>query len=48
MGVKVVLVLGPDEAAAGSVTVKDLVSGTQETLSVGQVLAAIRKILERG
>ncbi|MEW6094843.1 MAG: histidine--tRNA ligase [Chloroflexota bacterium] len=48
MGMKVVLVLGPDEAAAGKVTVKDLANGTQETLPAGQMLAGVRKILERG
>ncbi len=35
MGMKVILVLGPDEAAQGQVTVKDLSSGTQEAYRTG-------------
>ena len=48
MGVKAVLVLGPDEAAAGKVTVKDLVKGTQETISQAVVGEQIRRILAGG
>jgi histidyl-tRNA synthetase len=47
-GMQAVLVLGPDEAAAGRVAVKDLGQGTQEVLARKDVLAAVRKILERG
>lgn len=46
MGMRVVLVLGPDEAAAGRVTVKNLADGTQETLARGQAIEAVEKILE--
>ncbi len=46
MGMRVVLVLGPDEAAAGKVTVKNLADGTQETLARGQAIEAVEKILE--
>ena len=47
MGMRVVLVLGPDEAANGNVTVKDLSSGTQEVLKRTVVLEAVKRILER-
>ena len=33
MGIKVVLVVGPDEAAAGKVTVKNLLDGSQQTVA---------------
>jgi len=46
MGMRVALVVGPDEAATGVVTVKDLASGTQQTISREQAAEAIRKILE--
>lgn len=46
MGMRLVLVLGPDEAAAGKVTVKDLARGTQETLAQSEALAAVQRILE--
>ncbi|MBI4732642.1 MAG: ATP phosphoribosyltransferase regulatory subunit [Chloroflexi bacterium] len=46
MGMRVVLVLGPDEAAAGRVTVKNLADGTQETIARGQAIEAVEKILE--
>jgi histidyl-tRNA synthetase len=46
MGIKVVLVMGPDEAAAGTVTVKDLRSGTQQTLPRESAVEALRKLLK--
>ena len=47
MGMRVVLVLGPDEAAAGKVTVKDLTNGTQEAVRRGAgCLYAIRASLK--
>lgn len=46
MGMKAALVIGPDEAAAGKVTVKDLSKGTQETVSSGEAAAAVKRILE--
>jgi histidyl-tRNA synthetase len=45
MGMRLVLVVGPDEAAKGKVTVKDLASGTQETIPRDQVISAIQHIL---
>ena len=45
MGMRLVLVVGPDEAAKGQVTVKDLASGTQETVKRDQVISAIQHIL---
>ena len=47
MGMGVVLVLGPDEAAQGKITVKDLSTGTQELMKRGAVLEAVKRILER-
>ena len=46
MGMKVVLVIGPDEAAAGKVTLKNLADATQTTLARDEVNTAIRRILE--
>jgi histidyl-tRNA synthetase len=46
MGMKVVIVIGPDEAAAGKATVKDLKNGTQETVLRADVEKVVRKILE--
>ncbi len=45
MGVRVTLVIGPDEAAAGKVTVKNLATSTQETVARAEVVQTIRKIL---
>ena len=47
MGMRVVLVLGPDEVANGKVTVKDLSSGTQEVLKRITVSEAVTRILEK-
>jgi histidyl-tRNA synthetase len=47
MGMRVVLVLGPDEAAQGRVTIKDLSSGTQEVKPRTAVPEAVQHILER-
>jgi histidyl-tRNA synthetase len=46
MGARVAVVMGPDEAAAGNVTIKDLKSGTQQIVARLGATAAIRKILE--
>ncbi|MCX6082966.1 MAG: histidine--tRNA ligase [Chloroflexi bacterium] len=48
MGMQVVVVIGPDEAASGKVTVKDLKNGVQETVLRSEVGNSIRKILEIG
>jgi histidyl-tRNA synthetase len=45
LGMRVVVVIGPDEAANGQATVKNLRAGTQETLPQNQVAAAIQTIL---
>jgi histidyl-tRNA synthetase len=45
MGMKVALVVGPDEAVAGKVTIKNLVDGSQFTLERAGVVEAIKKIL---
>jgi histidyl-tRNA synthetase len=46
MGMRAVLVLGPDEAATGKVTLKNLSSGTQETISRSDVIESAKRILE--
>lgn len=46
MGIRVVTVIGPDEAASGQVTVKNLGNSTQETVERSQVAKTIAKILE--
>jgi histidyl-tRNA synthetase len=46
MGMRAVLVLGPDEVAAGKVTLKNLASGTQETISRSDVIGSVQRILE--
>lgn len=45
MGIRVAVVLGPEEAAAGQVTLKDLKTGQQQTLNRAQAAAGIRQIL---
>jgi len=45
MGMRAVLVIGPDEAQAGQVTVKDLTKGSQETVPQAGALPAVRRIL---
>ncbi len=46
IGARVTLVLGPDEAANGQVTIKDLASGSQQTVAQADVVAAVRGVLE--
>ncbi len=46
MGAKVTIVIGPDEAAAGKVTIKNLTNSTQETVARADVEKTVRKILE--
>lgn len=46
MGVRVTLVIGPDEAAAGKVTVKNLATSTQETVARADVIEIVRQILQ--
>jgi histidyl-tRNA synthetase len=48
MGVKAVVVLGPDEAASGTVTLKNLTDGTQQGVKREMLVDAIRRILESG
>lgn len=45
MGIKVVLVLGPDEAAAGQVTVKNLASRVQTQVKSTEAVAIIKQYL---
>ena len=47
MGMKAVLVLGPDEVAEDRVALKDLTSGTQEGIERMAITQAVIRILER-
>ncbi len=42
------VILGPDEAAAGQVVLKDLRQGTQQTLSQADLPSAVRRLLSLG
>jgi histidyl-tRNA synthetase len=46
IGVRIVAVIGPDEAANNQVTIKDLVNGTQQTIERRTVDTEIMKLLE--
>jgi histidyl-tRNA synthetase len=46
MGMRVAVVLGPEEASRGNVTVKDLRNGTQQTIPQDIVFDSIKNILE--
>ncbi len=46
IGVRVVVVIGPDEAASNQVTLKDLRDGSQRTISRVQATEEIKKLLE--
>jgi len=46
MGMCAVLVIGPDEAAAGKVTLKNLKDGTQETFARGEAIRSVKRVLE--
>ncbi len=46
MGARVVLVVGPDEAAQGLVTVKDLKNGSQQLIKRTEMAKVIQNILE--
>jgi histidyl-tRNA synthetase len=46
MGIKVALVVGPDEEIKGLVTVKNLADGSQQTVTRSDLLPVIQKILE--
>lgn len=46
IGAQVVLVIGPDEAAKGQVTVKNLLNGEQAAVAREAVPSAVRRVLE--
>jgi histidyl-tRNA synthetase len=46
IGVRVVVVIGPDEAANNQVTIKDLLDGSQKTISRPQAAETIEQLLE--
>ncbi len=48
MGMRITLVMGPDEAAEGMVTVKDLARGTQEQVAHRDLAVSLRRLLESG
>ena len=43
---RIAIVIGPDEASNNEATIKDLASGTQQTVPQADVVAAVRRILE--
>ncbi len=45
LGIEVVLVVGPDEASSGKVTVKNLRDGSQQTVERSEIVPAVRKSL---
>ena len=45
MGMKAVLVLGPDELAQGRITLKNLTSGTQTVLERADILEAVERLV---
>lgn len=47
-GAKLVLVLGPDELAAGTVVVKDLRNGTQQAVGRAEMVAELRRGVDAG
>ncbi len=46
MAARLALVIGPDEAAQDQVTLKDLASGSQQTVAQADAVEAVRRILE--
>jgi histidyl-tRNA synthetase len=46
MGIRVTLVIGPDEAANGQVTIKNLNTSTQQTVARAEAEKVVRQILE--
>jgi histidyl-tRNA synthetase len=44
-GVKIVVVCGPDEAAQGKATVKNLADGTQETVDQGELVTRVKALV---
>lgn len=46
MGMQIVIVIGPDEANEGKVTVKNLKAGSQETVKIEDVILHVRNLLE--
>jgi len=46
LGVEITLIVGQKEALDGTVIIKDMVSGTQETVSNEKIINAVKKILK--
>jgi histidyl-tRNA synthetase len=46
IGARLALVVGPDEAAQAAVTIKDLATGTQETVPQAQMVDDVQQLLE--
>jgi len=45
-GIPIAVIIGPDEAAQGTATVRDLRSGTQLNVAQDQIGESVRKLLE--
>jgi histidyl-tRNA synthetase len=48
MGMRLALVIGPEEAESGRVTIKNLKTGEQQSVSRQEVLETVRNLLENG
>jgi histidyl-tRNA synthetase len=46
MGMRVAVVIGPDELAQGNAALKDLRTGEQETVSRGEIAASIQRLIK--
>jgi histidyl-tRNA synthetase len=46
MGMRVAVVIGPDELAQGTAALKDLRTGEQETVSRGEIAASIQRLIK--
>jgi histidyl-tRNA synthetase len=46
LGVQITLIIGQKEALDGTVIVKDMVSGTQETVGMDKLVLSVKKILK--
>ena len=46
MAARIAVVVGPDEAAKNEATIKDLASGTQQTVPQAEIVTTVRRILE--
>ncbi len=48
LGIRFAVIVGPDEKAAGKITIKDLAHGVQQTVPEGEASQVIRQMLAQG